>query len=215
MPSNMAGSIIITGANGSVALHAAEHLLKNYSAHTAIFTLRDASDSDVNTQRLRAIISRFPQAKTHILQLDLASLHDTHAFCDLVTAGISSGQYPPIAAIICNAYTWNLVGDPELTVDGYDRTLQVNHISHAALILRLLGQFEGGGRVILISSDSHWPGKNSMEQYPPSLPSDLSLLENPAVDDDKQGRGYQRYATSKLVITTWMYALNRYLQKVS
>ena len=54
-----------------------------------------------------------------------------------------------------------------------------------------------------------------MEKYPPSIPTDLGLLENPSVDDDKQGRGYQRYATSKLVLTTWMYALNRYIQKVS
>ena len=156
MPFDMTGSIILTGANGSVALHATKHLLKNYPSHTAIFTVRDASDSDVNTQQLRAIVSRSPQARVHIHQLDLASLHDTHAFCDLVTSGIASGQYPPIAAIICNAYYWNLVGDPELTVDSYDKTLQVNHISHAALVLRLLGQFGNGGRVFLISSDSHW-----------------------------------------------------------
>lgn len=211
----MAGSIILTGANGSVALHAAEHLLKTYPSHTAIFTVRDASDSDVHTQSLRAIIARFPQAKAHIHHLDLASLHDTHEFCDLIIVGIASGRYPPIAAVICNAYYWNLVGDPELTVDGYNKTLQVNHISHAALVLRLLGQFGNGGRVVLISSDSHWPGKNAMEKYPPSIPTDLGQLENPSVDNDKQGRGYQRYATSKLVLTTWMYALNRYIQKVS
>ena len=54
-----------------------------------------------------------------------------------------------------------------------------------------------------------------MERYPPSIPADLGLLETPTVDNDKQGRGYQRYATSKLVMTTWMYALNRYIQKVS
>lgn len=91
--------------------------------------------------------------------------------------------------------------------------MQVNHISHVALILQLLSSFGDGGRVVLISSDSHWPGKNPMEKYPPSIPNDLNLLVRPTIDADKQGRGYHRYATSKLVLTTWMYALNRYLSK--
>jgi hypothetical protein len=53
-----------------------------------------------------------------------------------------------------------------------------------------------------------------MEKYPPIIPDNLDELIKPYCDDDKQGRGYHRYATGKLVITTWMYALNRYLQKV-
>lgn len=52
-----------------------------------------------------------------------------------------------------------------------------------------------------------------MEKYPPSM-DDLERLVHPTVDDDKQGRGYQRYATAKLAITTWMYALNRHLEDV-
>lgn len=214
----MPGSVIITGANGSVALHAAEHLLRYYPNYTAIFTVRDASDSDVNTNRLREILARFPSAKASIHELDLASLDSVHSFADSFVAGVGSGVYPPLAAIICNAYYWNLVAGPELTADGYDKTFQVNHISHAALVLRLLGSFGGdGGRVVLLSSDSHWPGKNGMEIYPPSLGSNLDLLvKPPTLDeaDDVQGRGFQRYATSKLAMTAWGYALNRYLQKV-
>ncbi|KAK4214751.1 hypothetical protein QBC37DRAFT_341339 [Rhypophila decipiens] len=213
----MAGSVIVTGANGSVALHAAELLLKSYADHTAVFAVRDASDSDVNTKKLRDIIAQFPSAKASIHELDLASLASVNVFADSFAAGVSSGAYPPLSAIICNAYYWNLVAGPELTADGYDKTFQVNHVSHAALVLRLLGSFgPEGGRVLLISSDSHWPGKNNMEKYPPSLGPDMDLLVKPAeLDsaDDVQGRGYQRYATSKLALTTWGYALNRYLQK--
>ena len=53
-----------------------------------------------------------------------------------------------------------------------------------------------------------------MEKYPPSIPTDLDELVNPFVDEDKQGRGYQRYATAKLAITTWLYPLNKRLQMV-
>ncbi|KID95484.1 NAD(P)-binding domain protein, partial [Metarhizium majus ARSEF 297] len=196
----MAGLVIFTGANSSMGIPAADHLLQSYPDYTVVFT------------RLRDTIAKHPNAKASILPLDLASLEATHEFADEIIAGIQSGQYPRLAAIVCNAYYWNLLGDPELTGDGYDKTFQVSHISHAALVLRLLGSFgDAGGRIVLLSSDSHWPGKNATEKCPPSM-DDLERLVHPTVDDDKQGRGYQRYATAKLAITTWMYALNRNLE---
>lgn len=211
----MAGLLIFTGANSSLGVPAANYILRTYPERTIIFTVRDASDSDANTKKLRAVIARHPNAKASVVALDLASLSATHAFADTVVSGTRSGQYPQIAAIVCVAYYWNLVGDPEPTADGYDKTFQVGHISHSALVLRLLGSFGPTGRVVLLSSDSHWPGKNAMEKYAPSIPTDLDLLVKPSVDNDKMGRGYQRYATTKLAITMWMYALNEHLQKVS
>lgn len=53
------------------------------------------------------------------------------------------------------------------------------------------------------------------ERYPPGIPQDLDLLVKPTVYEDVFGRGFQNYANAKLVITCWMYALNRYLQKVN
>ncbi|KAK2598899.1 hypothetical protein QQS21_005641 [Conoideocrella luteorostrata] len=212
----MSGLIIFTGANSSMGIPAAKHLLEQYPGHTVVFTVRDASNTDVNTNKLRDVIAEHQSAGTNasILPLDLASLSATHKFAATIAAGVQSGLYPQLVAIVCNAYYWNLVSDPELTEDGFDKTFQVSHISHATLVLRLLGSFnDAGGRVILISSDSHWPGKNAMEKYPPAIPENLDLLVKPTADYDKQGRGYQRYATSKLAITAWMYALNRYLEK--
>lgn len=210
----MTGLLIFTGANSSMGIPAVDYILRKYPQYTAIFTVRDGSESDPNTKKLRETISRHPEANASVLTLDLASLSATHAFADTVISGIQSGKYPRVAAIVCNAYYWNLVGDPEPTVDGYDKTFQVGHISHAALVLRLVGHFGPAGRIVLLSSDSHWPGKNGMEKYPPSIPGDLELLVKPFMDNDKQGRGYQRYATTKLSITTWMYALNDHLEKV-
>ncbi|KAI9692038.1 MAG: hypothetical protein M1820_009573 [Bogoriella megaspora] len=208
----MAGTIIFTGANSSLGIPAVEHILQNYPQHNAILTVRDASHADENTKSLRNVIARYPKANISVHELDLASLSATRVFADSVASGVQCGSYPSVVAIICNAYYWNLVGDPELTDDGYDKTFQVSHISHAALVLRLLRNCEKECRIILLSSDSHWPGKNQMERYAPTI-SDLDVLVNPPVDQDKQGRGYQRYATAKLAITTWMYPLNECLRK--
>ncbi|KAI0388008.1 hypothetical protein F5Y04DRAFT_267926 [Hypomontagnella monticulosa] len=210
----MAGTVIFTGANCSLGIPAVNHLLREYPEYTLILTVRDTSETDVNTNKLRAVISQYPQAKTSIYQLDLAYLSSVHDFARSIAENIANGKYPPIRAIICAAYRWNFVRDPELTVDGLEETLQISHVSHVALILRLLGSFmPNGGRILLFSSDTHMPGGSVGEIYPPSLPQDLELLAKPIAYEDKFGRGFQRYANVKLVITCWMYALNRYLQK--
>ena len=213
----MAGTVIITGANGSLAIPAVQHLLTNYPSYTAVLTVRNLMDSDINTKKLRATIAKFPDAKTSLYQLDLANLSAVSEFANNIAEKIQQGNLPPLASLICNAYHWNLVGEVELTEDGYEKTFQVNHVAHATLVLRLLSSFGSeGGRVVLLSSDSHWPGKNSLEKYPPAIPDDLELLVKPGADKtpDNMGRGFQRYAVSKLVVVTWMYALNGYLKEV-
>lgn len=213
----MAGTIFITGANSSLAIPAVQHLLTKYPDYTTVLAVRNTSDTDVNTKRLRNTISQYPNAKSSIRQLDLSDLPAVHDFASAMAAEIADGKLPPLASIVCNAYYWNLAGDAEVTGDGYEKTFQVNHLAHVALILRLLGRFGSeGGRVVLLATDAHWAGKNGLEKYPPSIPDDLELLVKPVPDKPSEnfGRGFQRYAVSKLAVIMWMYALNRYLEKV-
>ncbi|KAI0891975.1 hypothetical protein F4806DRAFT_500555 [Annulohypoxylon nitens] len=114
---------------------------------------------------------------------------------------------------MCCACHWDLVGDSKLTKDGYDITMQVNHISHVALVLRLVGSFASDGRIVLFSTVGHYRKPNAMTSYLPEIPDDMDGLNHPPISDDKKGRGFQRYANSKLVITTWMYPLSRYLNQ--
>ncbi|KAL8821627.1 MAG: hypothetical protein Q9223_000370 [Gallowayella weberi] len=213
----MPGTIVITGANSSLAIPAVQHLLTTYPEYTVVLTVRNTTDADVNTKKLRATLAKYPSAKTSIHELDLADLLAVHEFAKVIIDKISSGSLPPLASLICNAYYWNLSGGMETTRDGYEQSFQVNYVAHTVLVLRLLGSFgSDGGRVVLLSSDAHWPGKNGLEKYPPAIPHDLDLLARPAADEDsdKLGRGFQRYAVSKLAVVTWMYALNRYLKMV-
>ncbi|KAI0889239.1 uncharacterized protein GGS22DRAFT_69007 [Annulohypoxylon maeteangense] len=210
----MAGTVIFTGANSSLGIPAVNRLLEQYPQSTLILTVRDPSKADVNTNRLRDVISQYPKANASIHQLDLADLSSVHKWAQSIAKDIDNNKYPPIRAIICAAYRWNLNRVPQSTVDGLDETLQISHVSHVALILRLIGKFRpDGGRVLLFSSDTHVPGGSVGERYPPGIPEDLNLLAKPIVYEDVFGRGFQNYGNTKLVITCWMYALNRYLQK--
>ncbi|KAL8897020.1 MAG: hypothetical protein Q9192_002783 [Flavoplaca navasiana] len=212
----MTGTIIITGANGSLAIPAIQHLLTQHSGYTLIGTVRNASDADNNTTLLRKTLSNFPSAKTSIRELDLSRLSSVQSFTTSIAAEISSGKLPPLRAIICNAYYWNLNTPIQTTEDGYEKTFQISHVAHVALVLRLLNSFDSsGGRIVLFSSDAHWHGKNGLEKYPPAIPDDLDSLVKPAADQsvDHFGLGFLRYANSKLAIVMWMYALNRALEK--
>ncbi|KAK6956709.1 hypothetical protein Daesc_001988 [Daldinia eschscholtzii] len=190
----MAGSILITGANGTLAIPAVEYLLKKYPDYTALLTVRDSSDADPNTNKLRGVISRYSEAKAFIYKLDLTSLSHTHQFASKLSQDIQTKQIPPLKSILCNACYWDLVSDSELTEDGYDKTFQINHISQVALVLRLLNAFApDGGRIVLFSSEAHSPGRAILERIPPTIPDDLNLLIRPAVHTDKAAGGFHRY----------------------
>ncbi|KAK3984535.1 short-chain dehydrogenase [Cladorrhinum sp. PSN332] len=212
----MSGTVIITGASGSLAIPAIDYLLTKYPDYTVVLTVRNTSDADPNTKRLLTIIAKHPQAKTSIRKLDLSDLDAVHTFADAIIAEVSEGKLPHISAFIANAFYWNLKTEADLTSAGLERSLAVNHVAHFALALRLVGSLKPGGRIVFLGSVTHIPGKGApFEKIPPSLPDnldDLNKLDGPK-DTDKAGKGFWRYATSKLAIVAAGYALNDRLQK--
>lgn len=234
-------SVLLTGANGSLAIPAIHHLLSTYPNVTAILTVRNTSSSDENTRRLLETTAPFKD-RVSLRSLDLADLPAVHNFARSLMTEIASGTIPPLASIICNAFYWNLTGPPEITGDGFEKTFQVNHLAHAVLILRLVGSCTANARIVMFASDAHYPGKNSLEKYPPSLPAvkeqkgdvkqgleaersaidlEYDCLVHPKDNKDSKanqdflGHGFQRYANSKLATIAWMYALNRRLHRTS
>ncbi|KAF4625680.1 hypothetical protein G7Y89_g12484 [Cudoniella acicularis] len=211
--SDMSGTIILTGANSSLAIPAVNYLFSNYPSYTAVLTVRNTSDSDENTGRLRQEISKFPAAKASVRALDLSSLSEVELFSNQIVTDISNGALPPLVAIICNAYAWSISNGLKHSKDGYEISLAVNHLAHLSLVLRLLGSFGPQGRITFLASDSHYPGKNGLEKYAPGLPDDLNLLAHPTQDrkGEEVGRGFQRYGNSKLAVIMGMYELNKLL----
>ncbi|TGO37779.1 hypothetical protein BHYA_0089g00180 [Botrytis hyacinthi] len=147
-----------TGANSSLAIPSIELLLTMYPEYTAVLTVRNASDE--NTQRLRKTLSSFPEDRSTIHILDLGSLAAVESYAGVIKADITAGRLPPRAAIICNAFTWSIS-------DG----------------LKFSGSFRPeGGKIVILGSDSHYPGKSGLEKFPPNLPDDLELLVHSAPD---------------------------------
>jgi nucleoside-diphosphate-sugar epimerase len=98
------GTILLTGANGSLAIPAVNYLLSKYPTYMAVLTVRDTTDRDRNTAKLRKIIEAFPSARVSIRRLDLASLSAVQNFATDLHHDVASGKLPQITAIVCNAF---------------------------------------------------------------------------------------------------------------
>jgi NAD(P)-dependent dehydrogenase (short-subunit alcohol dehydrogenase family) len=215
----MDGTVLITGANSSLAIPAIEYLLSKYPNYNAVLTVRDTSEADLNTRKLRQIIEAHPGSTVTVEKLDLASLAAVASFADLVNSNISEGKWPRLSALVCNAFFWSLAGGPQFSKDGFELSLAVAHISHMSLALRLLNSFSTSeGRVVFLGSEVHWPGRNApMEQFPPGITDDLEQMVHPPPDKkgEEAGRGFQRYGIAKLAVIMGMYELNKRLKDVS
>jgi hypothetical protein len=74
------GTILLTGANDSLAIPVVNYLLSKYPTYTAVLTVHDTTDRDRNTAKLRKIIGALPSARVSIRRLDLASLSAVQNF---------------------------------------------------------------------------------------------------------------------------------------
>ncbi|KAF5972370.1 dehydrogenase reductase [Fusarium coicis] len=209
----MTGTIIVTGANGSLALEYISHLLKTHPSYTILATVRNASPSDPNTAQLSSILSS--HSESSIEALDLSILSNVRAFSENTAKRVASGEIPPIKAIICNAFTMSLT-EQVYTPDGFERTFQVNHLSHFVLVLKLVGSMASDGRIVMLGSDTHYTTRtHPLFKQRPGIPEDTELLVKPL--PDKKGKGYdggfRRYGNSKLANIMFMHDLNARLEK--
>jgi NAD(P)-dependent dehydrogenase (short-subunit alcohol dehydrogenase family) len=212
------GTVIITGANGSLGLAYVQQFLQDFPSYFAIFAVRNDSDEDPNTAKLRQIASKFKDAKFSVEAVDLSSIKNVKAFSENIANRVSSGEIPQISAIVCNAFNWSLTGQ-KMSGDGMDLAFEVSQLSHYILVLKLLGSMnKSTGRIVMLGSDAHDSNnKNSMNPLGAQLPSNLEQLVHPTADKpgEEQARGFQRYANSKLANIMFMHALNRKLQNAS
>ncbi|QPC73061.1 hypothetical protein HYE68_003813 [Fusarium pseudograminearum] len=213
MPPSETGTVIITGANGSCALSFVSHLITHYPHFTLLATVRDASPTDPNTARLAEIISTSSRAT--IEPLDLSSLSKVRTFAEKTAQRVEKGDIPPIKAIVCNAFTMSLK-EQVYTEDGFERTFQVNHLSHYLLVLKLVGSMSQDGRIVMLGSNTHYTDRpHPLFSMKVGIPEDVETLVKPKKDTvgKDYDHGFHRYGMSKLANIMFMHDLNAKLAK--
>ena len=157
----MEATVLITGANGTLALEAVRVILNKYPQYTVLAAVRNPSpDEDANTAKLFGVIRKHPGANVEVQQLDLGKMAEVRSFAEKVSARVKQGELPRLSAIICNAATLSLEAGQKFTADRLEATFQICHLSHYLLVLKLLGSMNLTlGRVVMLGSVTHYPEK--------------------------------------------------------
>lgn len=127
---------------------------------------------------------------TEALPLDLASLASVRAFVTAVQQKIGPAG---IDMLVLNAGENYSGSGMKLSADGFEATFAVNHLSHYLMARLLLPNMATGGRLVIVTSDTHDPAI-----LPSFGPRTLDIQERAHPSDPSTAGGMKAYAASKL-----------------
>lgn len=147
-----------------------------------------------NPQKANAAISeikqQFEDADLSFIRLDLASLASVRDAAENIKR-----EVPQIDALICNAAIAQ-VAKQEITVDGFESQLGVNHFAHFLLCGLLFERIEESkGRIVVVGSNAYKMG--------------LKRIKFEDLNFDKDYTAWNSYAQSKLAQMMFAYELQR------
>ncbi len=203
----MSGSVIVTGASSGLGLVASARLAE--AGWHVVLACRDPRRGEAAAMRVRAEV---PGASVEVVELDLASLGSVREGARVIVDG-ASGR-PPLRALVCNAGI-QIVDGVKRSADGHEMTFATNHLGHFLLTTLLLAHIEDDGRVLIVSSGTHYGPPRSMGFPGPrwSTARTLADPEAPGIDVSPKG-GRIRYSTSKLANIYMTYELARRTSRV-
>jgi NAD(P)-dependent dehydrogenase (short-subunit alcohol dehydrogenase family) len=177
---------VVTGSNSGVGRSAAEFLTA--AGASVVMVCRSEQRGRA---ALEAVRKQSPDARVRLEVADLSSLSSVR---DL--ASRLRDRAGPIDVLVNNAGVYR--ARREISEDGFEMTMAVNHLGHFVLTHLLLEQLaQAGGLVISVSSDGHRSGD----------------LKRAPVEDILTGRipfkGLQAYADSKLANVLFAFELSR------
>jgi NAD(P)-dependent dehydrogenase (short-subunit alcohol dehydrogenase family) len=178
---------VITGANSGLGFETARALARNH-AHVILGCRGDKGEA-----AKARILAEIPNASLEPLELDLASLASVRDFAALVRA--RDGK---LHGLINNA---GVMAIPrQLTADGFERQLGVNHFGHFALTGLLIDRLLAtpGSRVVTVSSQAHKIGKMHWDD----------------LDGAKSYGAWAAYGQSKLANLLFSFELARRLSEL-
>jgi len=137
--------------------------------------------------------------------LDLGSMRSIETFAAGLAADLGSGAIAPLTAIVANAGVQFTTA--QVTEDGFEATIGINHLGHLALIARLLPLLSRPGRIAIVASGVHNPKQFTGMPHPR-----LEPIRDLVTHQDGRGpqriAGLRRYSTSKLANVLTAYALS-------
>tara|TARA_R110002072_G_scaffold160873_2_gene312347 strand:+ start:18273 stop:19220 length:948 start_codon:yes stop_codon:yes gene_type:complete len=177
---------VITGANAGAGFEATRTLLTKGAK--VVMMNRNAEKSAAAIETLKQEFGN--DADVNFVRLDLAVLDSVRE-----AASELLDTVPQIDALICNAAIAQ-VAKQELTVDGFESQLGVNHFGHFLLCGLLFDRIEQSrGRIVVVGSNAYKMG--------------LKKIQFEDLNFDQNYTAWNAYAQSKLAQMMFAYELQR------
>ena len=181
-----ARTFVITGANNGAGFQASRILLSKGAS--VVMLNRNADKSATAIEDLKREFGG--DAAVSFLRMDLAELASVRSAAAKVIETV-----PRIDALICNAAIAQ-VAKQEITVDGFESQLGVNHFGHFLLCGLLFDRIEASrGRIVVVGSNAYKMG--------------LKRIQFEDLNFDKKYTAWNSYAQSKLAQMMFGYELQR------
>lgn len=170
--------VLITGANSGMGLAATVDMARRGA--TVIMACRSRQRGE---EALVEAKRRSGSEHIHLMQCDLGSFASIRAFAEAFKAA-----YPVLDVLMNNAGVVTI--KRELTADGYERDLGVNHLGHFLLAHLLLDNLKAAeqGRIVVVASGAYKIGKLYLDDHT------LSRGFNP-------GKAYARSKLANILFT--------------
>ena len=177
---------IITGANSGAGFEAAKVFISK-GANVVMLN----RNPEKTKKAIETIKEEFgSDSKVSFIKMDLAVLSSVRTAADQVLKQISQ-----IDALLCNAAIAQ-VAKQEITIDGFESQLGVNHFGHFLLCGLLFERVEESkGRIVVVGSNAYKMG--------------LKRIQFEDLNFDKKYTAWNSYAQSKLAQMMFAYELQR------
>ncbi|MGL6313824.1 SDR family oxidoreductase [Vibrio sp. WXL103] len=180
---------LITGANSGAGFEASRILLSKGAK--VVMLNRNPSKSAAAIDSLREQLG--DAVDVSVITMDLADLNSVRSAAKQILADISQ-----IDALLCNGAIAQ-VARQELTKDGFESQLGVNHLGHFLLCGLLFERIEASqGRIVVVGSNAYKMGPKKIQF------DDLNF--------DRHYTAWNAYAQSKLAQMMFAYELQRRIQ---
>ena len=205
-------TVVITGGNAGLGFETARELGASDPGWRVVLGCRGLEKGERAARELNGDLG---DERVEAMVLDLASLASVRAFARELRARVSTGEVPPLRALVCNAGIQVVTGTT-YTEDGFEETFGVNHLGHFLLVNLLLGDLEAPARIVLVSSGTHDPAQRTgmppgpRWREPKVLAWPEMYPETPGESPGTTGR--RRYTSSKLANVLTGYELSRRLE---
>jgi len=200
-------TFLITGANVGIGFATAKFLAARPDCYVVLACRSEAKA----TQAITAIQREHQHCYVDFVQVDLFSLASVRH----LPATLAAMALPPLGGLVLNAGGINMKAKSlEFSEDGFERTFQLNFLSHFLLTNLLVRQMTATGRIVFVSSDLHDPVATKMGKLMPPRYGPVEDLAR-GVGTAAKLKPMARYATAKMYAIMTAYELDRKLRETA